>query len=222
MNIQDFVTTCSSWGLALSSAQIASFEAFHAALYEANEVKNLTRVPAEAAYSRHFLDSLLYQDLIPQNAKVLDIGTGPGFPAWPLACARPDLHLTAVDSNGKMLDFLRSQALINLEVVQVRVEEWGIREAFDVVTGRAVAPLSAQLEISATPAKVGGLVLPMRTLADDLDTFEPGVLGLQLEDVIQRNLPGEEATRLFPIYRKVKPTSQKYPRRWAELKRKPL
>src|ERR1041384_4679794 len=134
-------------GLELTPEQVAQFEAFEAKLYEANAVMNLTRVPREECWLRHFVDSLLFQDLIPLNARVLDIGTGPGFPAWPLACARPDLQVTALDSNGKMLGFLRSQPLPNLEVVQERAEEWGAFERFGVVTGRALAPLPVQIEL---------------------------------------------------------------------------
>src|ERR1041384_3584956 len=129
-------------GLELTPEQVAQFEAFEAKLYEANAVMNLTRVPREECWLRHFVDSLLFQDLIPDRASVLDIGTGPGFPAWPLACARPDLQLTAMDSSGKMLGFLQRQGLPNLETIQIRAEEWGVRDRFDVVTGRAVAPLS--------------------------------------------------------------------------------
>jgi 16S rRNA (guanine527-N7)-methyltransferase len=211
-------------GLDLSDPQLAAFAEFEDRLYAANEVMNLTRVPREDAWRRHFLDSLLFHDLIPEGAEVLDIGAGPGFPAWPLACARPDLEVTALDSNGKMLGFLKENLLPNLRSVQVRAEEWGMRDRFDVVTGRAVAPLAAQLEISAPPCRVGGLVLPMRTARDepDLERVQTGALGLELRRVERRVLPGEEAERLFPVYEKTTPTAPGYPRRWAEIKAKPL
>ena len=211
-------------GIHLSVLQIAAFQRFETALYETNEVMNLTRVPREECWYRHFLDSLIFHDLIPRGARVLDIGTGPGFPAWPLACARPDLSVTAMDSNGKMLGFLKSQPLSNLTAVNARAEEWNDKYGFDVVTGRAVAPLSTQLELSAGLCKRKGLVIPMRA-ASDIDgpeTINLGPLGLKLDRTEKRILPGSDSIRIFPIYVKVKPTSPGYPRRWADMKAKPL
>jgi 16S rRNA (guanine527-N7)-methyltransferase len=183
---------------------------------------NLTRIPREEAWLRHFVDSLLFQDLVPQGVEVLDVGTGPGFPAWPLACARPDLKVVALDSNGKMLGFLRSQPLPNLEVVQERAEEWDQRERFDVVTGRAVAPLPIQLELSAPFLKVGGLLIPMRTPADNLAEPDWEVLGLRPAGLHRRSLPGTDVVRVFPLFAKERPCPNWCPRRWAEMKSNPV
>ncbi len=206
----------------LTDEQTGAFARFEEALYRANEATNLTRVPREECGVRHFLDSLLVAPLLPPGAEVLDLGTGPGFPAWPLARARGDLAVTALDSAGKMVRFLRSQALPNLEVLQGRAEEWEEREAFDVVTGRAVAPLAVQLELSAGLARIGGAVIPMRTPGDDPEGVELGPLGLELESVREATLPVIEAARVFPVYRKVRPTDGAYPRRWAEIRESPL
>ena len=224
MNAEQFKQTTESLGVLLSPEQLDQFQRFEDELYEFNEVMNLTRVPREESWSRHFIDSLLFQDLLPADSKVLDIGTGPGFPAWPLACARPDLKLTALDSNNKMLGFLTTMPLPNLKVVNSRAEDWKEKGKFDVVTGRAVAPLAAQLEISAAFAKVGGLVIPMRAQSDleFLKSVNLTPLGLRLVRHIERPLPGTEVIRLFPIYEKIKPTNPGFPRRWAEIKRKPL
>ena len=153
---------------------------------------------------------------------MLDIGAGPGFPAYPLALARPDLRVTALDSSGKMLEFLRTQGLPNLEIVQARAEEWGVRETFDVVTGRALAPLPLQLELSAAPLRVGGLLVPMRTPADDLRApfWEP--LGLRPAGVHERVLPFTDVVRVFPTFEKERPTPATFPRRWADMKARPL
>jgi 16S rRNA (guanine527-N7)-methyltransferase len=134
------------------------------------------------------------------------------------------LSVTALDSNGKMLGFLMTQALPNLRVVNARAEEWGERESFDVITGRAVAPLSAQLEISAAFAKIGGIVVPMRSASDlDLmDSIDLRPLGLKLARVVDKPLPESDVRRVFPVYEKRKPTAPGFPRRWAELKKKPL
>lgn len=224
MDAERFRVAAAQLGLQLLLEQVALFERFEAALYEANTTHNLTRVAREDSWNRHFLDSLLIHDLLPTGAAVLDVGAGPGFPAWPLACARPDLNVMALDSNRKMLAFLASQPLANLRVVQARAEEWKAPHPFDVVTGRAVAPFAAQLEISAGHCNIGGLVIPMRTTAerDLLDKVNLRPLGLSLVRAERRALPGTDVVRLFPIYKKVAPTHRGYPRRWAEIKQKPL
>jgi len=200
------------------------FDQFAERLYKANKVMNLTRVAREECWNRHFYDSLLFGDLIPQDASVLDIGTGPGFPAWPLARARPDLQVTALDSSGKMLGFLAGSPLPNLRLVQARAEEFSERESFDVVTGRALAPLAVQLEVSAAFANLGGLVLPMRSEKDlpEILRFPAGLLGLKLESVEGRILEGGDAKRLFPLYRKAHATPKRFPRKWADIKSMPL
>lgn len=224
MDRERFDAVLKGIGLDLTQDQLSAFEAFEESLYAANESMNLTRVAREECWLRHFVDSLLFHDLLPEGAKVLDIGTGPGFPAWPLAVARPDLHIAALDSSGKMLGFLRTMPLPNLEVMERRAEEWGVREEFDVVTGRAVAPLTLQLELSAALCTEGGMVAPMRTPNDEdsIMRFSGSVLGLRREAVIRRPLPETDIVRVSPVYRKVGPTPAKYPRPWAEMKRKPL
>ncbi len=224
MDEERFAQTVAKIGVSLSPEQIAAFSAFEDALFEANEVMNLTRVPREDCWLRHFVDSLLLQDLIPVGSRVLDIGTGPGFPAWPLACARPDLTVTGLDSNGKMLGFLERIPLPNLSSVNARAEDWNKLESFDFVTGRAVAPLSAQLEISASYCGIGGVVVPMRTPSDDenVDQIRLEPLGLKLSRIQQRPLPRTDVVRFFPLYEKVSKTKPGYPRRWAEIKAKPL
>jgi 16S rRNA (guanine527-N7)-methyltransferase len=205
-------------GIELTEVQLSAFETFERALYEANRTKNLTRIPQEECWLRHFVDSLLIAEFLPQGASVLDIGTGPGFPAWPLACARPDLTVTGLDSNGKMLGFLQTQPLPNLRAVLARAEDNPPREKFDVVTGRALAPLPIQLELSAAPCKIGGAVLPMRTPNDEPFGAPPEGLGLEVVQAHRRELPGTDVVRLYPEYKKVSPTSPKFPRAWAEMR----
>jgi len=224
VNQDRFVEVTRGLGLELSPEQVAQFEAYEEALYQANEVMNLTRVPREECWLRHFVDSLLFHDMFPENAKVVDLGTGPGLPAWPLACARPDLRITAIDSNGKMIGFLEKQPLPNLTPLKVRIEEWDERESFDIVTGRAMAPLPAQVELSAQLCKIRGRVIPMRTSVDDalIESLKVTVLGLDLLDIERRTLPGTDAVRVFPVYFKSVRTPSRFPRAWAEIKRKPL
>ncbi len=214
----------SEQGLESSPERLDLLRAFEEALYEANRSTNLTRVPRDEFWLRHVVDSLLFQDLISAGAAVLDIGAGAGFPSWPLAWARPDLSVTALDSSGKAVRFLESVPLPNLRVEHARAEEWGVREEFDVVTGRALAPLSAQVELSAAPCRIGGAILPMRTLADReaCGSIPAQRLGLRLESVHERELPETGAKRVFPLFRKVRPTSKRFPRQWAQIRREPL
>ncbi len=224
MNREAFVSATTSLGLSLLPEQIEGFEAFEEALYKANEVMNLTRIPREDSWLRHFVDSLLFQDLIPEFSEVLDIGTGAGFPAWPLARARPGIRVTALDSHGKSISFLEQHPLPNLTVVNGRAEDWGVVEKYDVVTGRALAPLALQLELSAASCTIGGRIIPMRTPADReaMAQLKHTALGLELRETVERLLPGTDIERLFPVYEKVAATPKRYPRKWAEMKAKPL
>jgi 16S rRNA (guanine527-N7)-methyltransferase len=221
--VADLADLLKGVGIEPTGEMLDAFAAFEEDLYQQNAVMNLTRVPREECAIRHFIDSLLFQDLIPLNAEVLDIGTGPGFPAWPLALARPDLKVTAMDSSGKMLGFLKRHPLPNLTIVEARAEDAGLRGKFDVVTGRALAPLSIQLELSALPCREKGAIIPMRTPSDQPEIERlRNVLGLQLEQTVDRTLPVVEAPRTFPIFRKAARTPAGYPRSWSEIKRKPL
>jgi 16S rRNA (guanine527-N7)-methyltransferase len=220
-------------GLHLSRAQLEAFGFFEAALYEANTAMNLTRVPKEECWVRHFLDSLLLSPLVPRGATVLDIGSGGGFPGVCLAIARADLVVSCMDSSGKSVQFLRTNFAPGgrlpflMEVIEARAEvaahDSRFREQFDFVTGRAVAPLPIQLELSAGFARVGGLVVPMRTPADReaaRGRYEP--LGLQLVELRTAVLPPLRATRLFPVYRKQGRTPPEFPRSWAKIRRDPI
>lgn len=221
MDRNAFQAACAEFGLHLNDAQLDAFAQFEEDLYVANESKNFTRIPREDCWIRHFVDSLALCPLIPEGASVLDIGTGPGLPAWPLAQARPDIQVTALDSNAKMLAFLEAHPLPNLTIKLARAEDSALRERFDIVTGRAVAPLIAQAEISAQPVKVRGYFLPMRTGADEF-LNQMGELSLLLESVHRFELPNGQGSRAIPLYRKVDSTHPIYPRPWGVIKNKPL
>lgn len=224
MNIKQLSENLRLLGMHPTEEQLQRASDFEEALYEANSIVNLTRIPKEEFWLRHVLDSLLFQDLIPQGARVLDIGTGPGFPSWPLACFRPDLSVVAVDSSGKMLGFLRQHLLPNLKAEEARAEDWGVREKFEVVTGRALAPLSIQLELSAKACRIGGLIIPMRTSADlqECERLRNNPLDLELVSIEKRTLPVIDAERIFPVFKKVRATDRKFPRKWAEIRKSPI
>jgi len=211
-------------GLEMTSGQTATLRAFVQALYHENLTTNLTRVPQEQADALHLADSLLVAEFTKHRAAVLDLGPGPGFPTVPLAICRPDLTITAVEATVKFARFLAAHAPVNVEVVTGRAEELDGRETVDVVTGRACAPLGVQLEISAAWCRVGGLVVPFRTPqeAEECDTVPCGQLGLELIAMEERHVPTTDVVRLFPVYRKMRPTPAEFPRTWARIKAKPL
>jgi 16S rRNA (guanine527-N7)-methyltransferase len=222
----DWLARIRSWTAAneleLGPDEFEAIERFEEDLYAANEVMNLTRVPRPDFWRRHFVDSLLFHDLIPQEASVLDIGTGPGFPAWPISLARPDTAVTGLDSNGKMVGFLRKHPLPNLEVTQARAEDWDRKEKFEVVTGRALAPLAIQLELSAPFCRLGGWVIPMRSVGDDVAEVDLRPMGLKLIDLPKRRVDDSDTMRLFPVYLKERPSDVRLPRRWSEIRARPL
>lgn len=223
MDLTPLFEYCRAAGIPLAGDQEVAFNTFASALKERNSDVNLTRVPEELFAVRHFVDSLLVQEFVPLGSHVLDIGTGPGFPSWPLACVRPDLRVTGMDSSGKMLAFLSEHPLPNLETRLSRAE---VRAdtLFDVVTGRAVAPLAVQVELSANWVKEGGTVVLFRTPPEEsaCDLQELPRLGLILESLNLRELPNGQGSRLFPVYRKVGRSESRIPRKWAEMKKRPL
>ncbi len=222
---QALITTLDQWEVPYDSEVLERWVAFEEALYRVNETTNLTRVPREEAWARHLLDSLTVVPLIPVGAHVLDLGSGPGFPGFAIALFRPDLTVTCIDSAGKMIGFLKQQVLTNLEAHQLRIEEWDSREDFDFVTGRALAPLPVQLELSAHLCRKGGMVVPLRTPNDVLWDDAFAQLGLSLKETRTIPVPsgdGQEVLRVLPVYAKIKSTPAKFPRTWVQMKSRPL
>ncbi len=155
-------------GLAPGADALRLCEAHFLALAEANAVTNLTRIdsPGDAA-QKHYADSLLplCYDLLRPNARVLDIGSGAGFPGLPLAFFRTDFDMTLLDSQIKRVNFLRAcveELAPGVEVVHARAEEAArsdMRMAFDAVVSRALAPLNVLLELSLPFLKDGGVAI---------------------------------------------------------------
>lgn len=224
MDLSPLIKYCSEIGIELTDEQTESFDKFGERLYELNKSFNLTRVPYEECVTRHFVESLLISEFISDETTVLDVGSGPGLPSWPLACVRTKVNFTAMDSSGKVLKILREIPMPYLTVHEGRAEDATFFGKFDVVTGRAVARLSIQLEISAPWACVGGGVIPFRTPNDieEIEQFDSSILGLELESIEERELPGTDIVRVFPLYRKTERTQRKYPRSWAQIKKAPL
>ncbi len=135
-------------------------------LHKWNQAYNLTAIrDMESMVTRHILDSLAILPWI-QGPRVLDVGTGPGLPGVPLALANPDLHVVLLDSNGKKVRFLqevkRALALNNVEIVQMRVENYLPAQGFDTVTSRAFSELKLMLDSTHHLIAAKGIWLAMK------------------------------------------------------------
>jgi 16S rRNA (guanine527-N7)-methyltransferase len=230
-------------GTPLSDEALERCLAFAGQLLEVNTRQNLTRITEPASVAvKHFVDSLTVLRAVPElaeDATVADVGTGAGFPGVPLKISRSDLALTLFDSLAKRLSFL-NEALLDIGVsgvtlVHARAEDAGrdsaYRDGFDLVTARAVAPLSTLLEWCGPLVAVGGKFVAMKAANADDELTAAGKaadrLNLRLFNDISLTLPPvpgdeESPTRRLLVYEKLRPTPPRYPRRPAEIKAQPL
>lgn len=221
-------------GIELSETQLLQFETYSLMLREWNEKMNLTAIkePREIAV-KHFYDSLLFLANcdIPKGARVIDVGTGAGFPGVVLKIARPDIDLTLLDSLNKRLIFLGEllKALnLTATLVHSRAEESAkppMRESFDIATARAVAALPALCEYCIPYVKVGGSFVAMKgpSVKEEAEAAAKAVklLGGSEFTVLTEHLPeGDE--RCFAVAKKVSQTPTKYPRNSAKITKSPL
>ena len=155
----------------MTKDQAEKFNQFYTLLIETNKKFNLTRITDyEDVWNKHFLDCIELSKYIPQSAKVIDIGTGAGFPAIPLAIMRPDIEITAIDATLKRVNFVNAAAascqLPSVSCYHARAEELAhnpqYREKFDIATSRAVANLSILAELCLPFVKPGGQMLAMK------------------------------------------------------------
>ena len=228
---------CQEWNLPITDEAVARMEAFSDSLIEKNRVMNLTAVtePEEIA-RRHMLDCLFLLTVTEfEGKKILDIGCGPGFPSMPLKCYNPNFDITPLDSTGKRIKFIEdSCAALDIPVTAVtgRAEEYiqkkGIRESFDIVVSRAVAPLNVLAELCLPFLKVGGLFLPLKSKnANAEQEFELGLsdiraLGGTLEGAKEYQIQGMDYPHQILVIRKTAKTMGQYPRRFAKISANPL
>jgi len=209
----------------------AQFETYLNRLVQVNKVMNLTAITdPQEVYEKHFLDSALIAPLIKQGATLADVGSGAGFPGVPLAIMRDDLKVSLIEPTAKRCQFL-SELISELKLNQVyvindRAENLPCaRETYDVVTARAVAPLSILLELCVPLVKEGGLMIAMKGQKglEELEEAKNAMkaLHLSLVDAQTVSLPSA-GDRVNLIFRKDQKTEAKYPRAYAQIKKKPL
>lgn len=215
-------------GLQLAPRQLAAFQRYEQELLEWNSRFNLTAIrDADGIRTKHFLDSLtcllVLRDSSPR--KLIDIGTGAGFPGLPLKIVLPGLQLTLVESVGKKADFCRhivqTLGLEKVEVLQARAEELGQslahREKYDWAVARSVANMPVLTEYLLPLVRVGGAMLAQKgqngPAEAQLAEKATHLLGGHLRQLKIVNLPGVAEDRYLIVIDKIAATPPKYPRR---------
>ncbi|MFI3226817.1 MAG: 16S rRNA (guanine(527)-N(7))-methyltransferase RsmG [Clostridia bacterium] len=207
---------------------------FSEQVLERNEVMDLTAItdPYDFA-TKHILDSLslnLAEDF--DCKKVIDIGCGAGFPSMPMKLYLNSIQMTMVDSLKKRIDFLNEIGadLKNFEAIHARAEELAqnkkYREKYDIAVSRAVAPLSVLCELSLPFVKVGGLFLALKSVNcdEEIENSHEAIekLGGMVEDIYDYAIPTTDIVHRIVIITKVENTPKKFPRKFNQIKSKPL
>ena len=226
-NMKDFIFQ--QTGIALTGEQEKQLEYYCDFLLEENEKYNLTAITErEAVWEKHFADSMLGSVFLKKGVSLCDIGSGAGFPSLPLKILRPDIDVTLVDSLQKRINFtqmLCQKLGISANFYHQRAEDFAKtnREAFDVATARAVAPLPVLLEYTAQIVKVGGSIVAYKTDLEESLTAKNAckVLGLVLTDSKNFTLP-DGSRRCILQYVKKTHTPTQYPRGQNKPRKSPL
>ena len=227
-------TKCSTWNIELTGTQLDLLDKYAELLVSYNEKVNLTAITSpEGIEDRHFADSLLFAAQPEVQGKLVDVGTGAGFPGIVAKIYKPDLALTLMEPTGKRVDFLKyacaELGLTGVEFAKERAEEaarkiW--REQFDVASARAVAALPVLAELCLPLVKPGGYFLAMKSVDSEaeLDSAKRALetLGGRVEAVRDYDIPGTDVRHRLIFIKKFRKTPEKYPRVFAKIKKNPL
>ena len=233
MNKEMFINELSKIGITLSYYQLNQLDKYYNMLIESNKNINLTAITDyNQVLLKHFYDSLTISKAIKlTNQKVCDIGTGAGFPGIVLKIVYPNLEITLVESLTKRCIFLneviKELALKDIKVVNQRAEDFSKNnvEYFDIITSRAVAKLNILLELSIKSLKIGGYYIALKANIDEeIKNISNCLtkLNSSLNSITTFNLPIDNSIRNIIKIKKDGPTPPLYPRRYNEIKKRPL
>lgn len=210
----------------LTNEQVEQFEGYQNLLLEWNEKINLTAITEENdIIIKHFIDSMTVSKYFKGNDKVIDVGTGAGFPGVPLKIVDKTLKITLLDSLNKRINYLNDVIeklrFDNVETIHGRAEELSrnskYREQYDVATARAVANLKTLSEYCLPFVKVGGYFVCMKgsDIEEELSNAKSHieVLGGKIEEIESFVLPDTDMKRNIIVIKKIKNTDKKYPRK---------
>lgn len=238
MNPELFKNSLADAGIHLNDQQMTQFNRYFELLVEWNKKINLTAITElEEVYLKHFYDSLtvaMHVEMDDQGYRLVDVGSGAGFPSIPLKIAFPNLDITIVDSLNKRINFINEVVNeLGLEGVHAyhdRAETFGqnpqFRGQFDFATARAVARLNLLAEFCLPLVKKDGQFLAMKAQQSDDEIEEAkyaiAVLGGKFAEDIQFDLPAEAGERHILRIEKPKETPNKYPRKPGKPAKSPL
>jgi len=234
MTEQEFLNALKDINITLTNEQLEQLNTYYELLVEYNKVMNLTAITDKKdVYLKHFYDSLTLTKIIDLNSidTLCDIGTGAGFPGLVLKIVFPNLKITLVDSLNKRINFLNTVIdklnLENIEAIHERAEVFSINniEKYDVITARAVAKLNILLELSIQAIKINGYFIAMKSnVEEELINIDKTLEKLNCKFVskIEFKLPIENSNRTLIKVEKFDKTPSIYPRKFEQIKKKPL
>ena len=222
----------------LTPEMLSAFDSYYHMLVEKNKVMNLTAITEkDEVILKHFVDSISVAAVVPEfskKAKILDVGTGAGFPGIPLKITFPDTNVTLLDSLNKRVLFLQevtdSLGLKKITAIHDRAEDAArkpeLRGRFEIVVSRAVAALPVLAEYTLPFLKEGGYLICYKTPEAEKELEEAAhaisVLGGGKSSIYEYTLPGTDITRSFIVIKKIKATPKAYPRKAGTAKKNPL
>ena len=228
---------CRELGITLDEIQKKQFADFYEYLVEKNKVMNLTGITEfQEVLVKHFLDSLACVKAVDMSRikRIMDIGTGAGFPGVPLKIAFPHLEACLLDSLKKRVNFLEETfqmlKLENITAIHGRAEEYAknkqYRETYDLCVSRAVSNLATLSEYCLPYVKTGGYFISYKsgTVQEEVEQAQKAVkiLGGKIQDVVYFQLPDSEIQRSLVVIEKIKATPGRYPRKAGTPLKEPL